>query len=72
MISTGPIVVERARRQICALLDRHRHHFQNRTQPIQFTRSRPYQSNDNAHVEQKNWSCVRQLFGYDRFHNPKV
>ena len=47
-------------------------HFQNRDQPIQFTRSRPYQSNDNAHVEQKNWSCVRQLFGYERFHNPKL
>lgn len=47
-------------------------HFQSGAQPIQFTRSRPYQSNDNAHVEQKNWSCVRQLFGYDRFHNPKV
>ncbi len=31
-----------------------------------FTRSRPYQKNDNAHVEQKNWSHVRQLFGYDR------
>lgn len=45
-------------------------YFQNRKQPIQFTRSRPYQSNDNAHVEQKNWSCVRQLFGYDRFENP--
>ena len=47
-------------------------HFQNREQPIQFTRSRPYQSNDNAHVEQKNWSCVRQLFGYDRFEKPEV
>jgi len=31
-----------------------------------FTRSRPYKKNDNAHVEQKNWSHVRQLFGYDR------
>jgi len=35
-----------------------------------FTRSRPYHKNDNAHVEQKNWSQVRQLFGYDRFDNP--
>ena len=35
-----------------------------------FTRSRPYKKNDNAHVEQKNWSQVRQLFGYDRFDNP--
>jgi hypothetical protein len=47
-------------------------HFQNRDHPIQFTRSRPYQSNDNAHVEQKNWSCVRQLFGYDRVEKPEV
>lgn len=34
---------------------------------IQFTRSRPYHSDDNAHVEQKNWTHVRQLFGYERF-----
>jgi hypothetical protein len=39
---------------------------------IKFTRSRPYHSNDNAHVEQKNWSCVRQLFGYDRLGDPKM
>ena len=31
-----------------------------------FTRSRPYKKNDNAHVEQKNWTHVRQLFGYER------
>ena len=31
-----------------------------------FTRSRPYHKNDNAHVEQKNWTAVRQLVGYDR------
>lgn len=46
-------------------------HFQSQPQPVQFTRSRPYHSNDNAHVEQKNWSHVRQLFGYERFGNPK-
>jgi len=33
---------------------------------ITFTRSRPYQKNDQAHVEQKNWSVVRHLLGYDR------
>ena len=38
-------------------------------QRVQFTRSRPYHSNDNAHVEQKNWTHVRQLFGYERFGN---
>ena len=37
-----------------------------------FTRSRPYKKNDNAHVEQKNWSHVRQLFGYDRFEEPQL
>ncbi len=31
-----------------------------------FTRSRPNKKNDNAHVEQKNWTQVRNLFGYDR------
>jgi hypothetical protein len=31
-----------------------------------FTRSRPYKKNDNAYVEQKNWTHARQLFGYDR------
>ncbi len=35
-------------------------------QKITFTRSRPYHKNDQAHVEQKNWSVVRRLVGYDR------
>jgi hypothetical protein len=35
-------------------------------QKITFTRSRPYKKNDQAHVEQKNWSIVRRLIGYDR------
>ena len=35
--------------------------------PVIFTRSRPYRKNDNAHVEQKNWTHVRQLLGYERF-----
>jgi hypothetical protein len=33
---------------------------------IKFTRTRPYRKNDNAHVEQKNYSHVRHLLGYDR------
>ena len=41
-------------------------------QRVQFTRSRPYHSDDNAHVEQKNWTHVRQLFGYERFDNQAV
>jgi hypothetical protein len=34
---------------------------------ITFTRSRPYQKKDQAHVEQKNWSVVRHTVGYDRW-----
>jgi hypothetical protein len=34
---------------------------------VTFTRSRPYWKNDQAHVEQKNWSIVRRLLGYDRY-----
>lgn len=47
-------------------------HFQERQQPIQFTRSRAYKKDDNAHVEQKNYTHVRQWIGYDRFENQKV
>lgn len=35
-------------------------------QNLTFTRSRPYQKNDNAHVEQKNWEAVRKMVGYNR------
>ncbi|MCL5025457.1 MAG: hypothetical protein M1531_03035 [Chloroflexi bacterium] len=34
---------------------------------IGFTRGRAYKKNDQAYVEQKNWSVVRQLVGYDRY-----
>lgn len=34
---------------------------------ITFTRSRPYKKNDQAHVEQKNGSVIRNLIGYDRY-----
>lgn len=43
-----------------------------RSQPIYYTRSRPYHSNDNAHVEQKNWTHPRHWFGYERHDNPDV
>jgi len=36
-------------------------------QEISFTRSREYKKNDQAHVEQKNWTAVRRLIGYDRY-----
>jgi len=45
-------------------------YFTNRKEPVKFTRSRAYHKNDNAHVEQKNWTHVRHLFGYDRLDNP--
>jgi hypothetical protein len=38
---------------------------------ITFTRSRPYKKNDQAHVEQKNWSVVRHTVGYDRWETPQ-
>ena len=48
-------------------------HFQDRKKnPVQFTRSRPYQKDDNAHVEQKNWTHVRQWLAYNRFDNPDI
>ena len=47
-------------------------YFMERKKPVQFTRSRPYHKNDNAHVEQKNWTHVRHLFGYDRFDKPEL
>jgi len=37
---------------------------------ITFTRCRPYKKNDQAYVEQKNWTAVRQVVGYDRFEGP--
>ena len=47
-------------------------HFTKRRKPIQFTRSRPYHKDDNAHIEQKNWTHVRQWLGYQRLDNPDV
>ena len=43
-----------------------------RPKPVLFTRSRPYKKNDNARVEQRNWTHVRQHFGYERYDNPVV
>jgi hypothetical protein len=41
-------------------------------QAIQFTRSRPYKKDDNAHVEQKNWTHVRKLVGWERYDSPEA
>lgn len=37
---------------------------------VTFTRSRPGNSNDGAHVEQKNWAIVRTVVGYHRYDTP--
>ena len=47
-------------------------HFLHRKRPVQMTRSRAYQKDDNAHVEEKNWTHVRQWLGYRRFSNPRI
>jgi hypothetical protein len=47
-------------------------YFQQRPHQVGFTRSRPYHKNDNGHVEQKNWTHVRQLLGYDRLEDPQL
>ena len=67
----GGAVHEMARALPFALLDLHsdnggefiNHHLYAYCQRhrITFTRSRPYRKNDNAHVEQKNWTAVRRL-----------
>jgi hypothetical protein len=37
---------------------------------IQLTRGRPYKKDDNAHIEQKNWTHVRKILGYLRYDSP--
>ena len=44
-------------------------YFTNKKNPVQYTRSREYKKNDNAHIEEKNWTHVRQFIGYQRFDN---
>jgi len=39
---------------------------------IAFTRGRPYKKDDNARVEQKNWTHVRRIFGWERYDTPEV
>jgi hypothetical protein len=34
---------------------------------LEFTRSRANKKNDNAYIEQKNWTHVRKIFGYLRY-----
>ncbi len=43
-----------------------------RREHITFTRCRPYKKNDQAHIEQKNWSIVRKTVGYDRYEGARA
>ena len=39
---------------------------------LAFTRTRPYKKDDNAHIEQKNWTHVRRVFGWVRYDTPEA
>ena len=43
-----------------------------REEGIQFTRGRPYKKDDNAHIEQKNWTHVRKLLGWERYDSERT
>ena len=47
-------------------------YFVKRRRPVSYTRSRAYQKNDNAHIEEKNWTNIRQYFGYMRFERKEI
>lgn len=47
-------------------------YWRNRPKPVQVSRSRPYRKNDNAHIEQKNRTLVRDLVGHDRVDCPEA
>ena len=46
--------------------------WRDRVPAIDVTRSRPYHKNDNAHIEQKNRTHVRELLGEDRLDDPAL
>jgi hypothetical protein len=52
-------------------INHHLHRYCQRHE-IEFTRGRPYKKDDNAHVEQKNWTHVRRLMGYLRYDSPRA
>ena len=54
-------------------INHHLHRFyRDRDNPVQMTRGRPGKKNDNPHVEQKNYTHVRLLLGYQRIDNPAL
>lgn len=54
-------------------LNHHLHrYYRDRDMPVEMTRTRPGQNNDNPHVEQKNYTHVRLLLGYQRIEKPDL
>ena len=47
-------------------------YFKNRPSPVSYTRSREYMKNDNALIEEKYWTVVRQYIGYQRLDRIEV
>lgn len=47
-------------------------YYQKRPKPVQVVRGRPYRKNDNCYVEQKNFTHVRELFGYEKIDRPEL
>lgn len=47
-------------------------YFRERNDAVKFVRSRPYRKNDNCYVEQKNFTHVREIFGYVKIEDPKM
>ena len=54
-------------------INHHLHsYYRDRDIPVQMTRGRSGKKNDNPHVEQKNWTHVRLLLGYQRIEDPTL
>ena len=54
-------------------INHHLHsYYRHRDVPVQMTRGRSGKKNDNPHVEQKNWTHVRLLLGYQRIEDPTL
>ncbi len=47
-------------------------YYRNRVNPVEMTRGRPSKKNDNPHVEQKNYTHVRLLLGWQRIEKPEL
>jgi len=47
-------------------------YFRDREKPVDFTRTRPDHKDDNAYAEQRNWTHVRQLLGFQRIDDQEL